>query len=297
MTTAGWTRSSRRWTLVRRVADSRGELLDLRLPRRGALAGARPADAGERAGRALPHRRGARSRRAGAAGRRPRRARPPGDGGREHACGARGRRRRAARPDQLRAHARRRHDHRPGLDLDRADGRARGGCGRPPLHGPARAREGRRRRPGRPARRRRGRNDRAGCGGRAVLLPSPGTVLEAGAKAGTFVEIKNSRIGERTKVPHLSYIGDADVGDDSNIAAGNITANFAHEPGKPKGRTTIGRNVRTGVDNTFVAPVTVGDDAWVAAGSVVTDDVPSGALAIARARQVNKEGRGGKGNS
>ncbi len=122
----------------------------------------------------------------------------------------------------------------------------------------------------------------------------PGTVLEAGAKAGTFVEIKNARIGARTKVPHLSYVGDADVGDDSNIAAGNITANFAHKPGEPKGRTTIGRNVRTGVDNTFVAPVTVGDDAWVAAGSVVTDDVPPGALAIARARQVNKEGRGGK---
>ena len=124
----------------------------------------------------------------------------------------------------------------------------------------------------------------------------PGTVLEAGAKAGTFVEIKNSRIGARTKVPHLSYVGDADVGADSNIAAGNITANFAHKPGEPKGKTTIGRNVRTGVDNTFVAPVTVGDDAWVAAGSVVTDDVPPGALAIARARQVNKEGRGGNRN-
>ena len=119
-------------------------------------------------------------------------------------------------------------------------------------------------------------------------------MLEAGAKAGTFVEIKNSRIGERTKVPHLSYIGDADVGEDTNIGAGNITVNFPHEPGRPKGRTTIGSNVRTGVDNAFVAPVTIGDDAWIAAGSVITEDVPPGALAIARARQENKEGRGGK---
>jgi bifunctional UDP-N-acetylglucosamine pyrophosphorylase/glucosamine-1-phosphate N-acetyltransferase len=122
----------------------------------------------------------------------------------------------------------------------------------------------------------------------------PGTVLEAGAKAGTFVEIKNSLIGERTKVPHLSYLGDADVGADTNIAAGNITANQEHT--RVKERTVIGRNVRTGVDNAFVAPVTIGDDAWIAAGSVITEDVPAGSLAIARAKQVNKEGRGGKRN-
>lgn len=120
----------------------------------------------------------------------------------------------------------------------------------------------------------------------------PGTVLEAGAKAGTFVEIKNSVIGERTKVPHLTYLGDADVGADTNIAAGNITANQEHT--RVKERTVIGRNVRTGVDNAFVAPVSIGDDAWIAAGSVITEDVPAGALAIARAKQVNKEGRGGK---
>jgi bifunctional UDP-N-acetylglucosamine pyrophosphorylase/glucosamine-1-phosphate N-acetyltransferase len=118
----------------------------------------------------------------------------------------------------------------------------------------------------------------------------PGTVLEAGAKAGAFVEIKNSRIGERTKVPHQSYIGDAEIGPDTNIAAGNITVNFPHEEGKPKGRTKIGRNVRTGVHNAFVAPVEIGDDAWVGAGSVITKDVPPEALAIARQRQVNKEG-------
>ncbi len=123
----------------------------------------------------------------------------------------------------------------------------------------------------------------------------PGTVLEAGAKAGTFVEIKNSRIGERTKVPHLSYLGDTDVGDDTNIAASNVTVNQDHET-RQKQRTVIGSNVRTGVDNAFVAPVTIGDDAWIAAGSVITEDVPAGSLAIARARQVNKEGRGGKRN-
>lgn len=124
----------------------------------------------------------------------------------------------------------------------------------------------------------------------------PGTVLEAGVKAGTFVELKNSRVGARSKVPHLSYIGDADIGEDTNIAAGNITVNLPHQPGRGKGRTTIGSNVRTGVDNAFVAPVSIGDDAWIGAGSVITDDVPPNALAVARSRQVNKEGRGGKRN-
>jgi bifunctional UDP-N-acetylglucosamine pyrophosphorylase/glucosamine-1-phosphate N-acetyltransferase len=118
----------------------------------------------------------------------------------------------------------------------------------------------------------------------------PGTVLEARAKAGTFVEIKNSHIGEGAKVPHLSYIGDADVGEGTNIAAGAITANYRPEFGPGKFRTTIGRNVHTGVHNVFVAPVKVGDNAWIAAGSVVTKNVPPGALAIARSRQVNKEG-------
>ena len=118
----------------------------------------------------------------------------------------------------------------------------------------------------------------------------PGTVLGESSKAGTYVEIKNSRIGDRTKVPHLSYIGDADIGDDTNVGAGAITANFPHRPGQPKGRTTIGDNVRTGVHNSFVAPLEVGDGAWIAAGSVITRDVPPGALGISRARQENKEG-------
>ena len=118
----------------------------------------------------------------------------------------------------------------------------------------------------------------------------PGTVLEEGAKAGAFVEIKNSRIGRGAKVPHQSYIGDADIGEETNIGAGAITANFPHKPGLPKGRTTIGKNVRTGVHNAFVAPVEVGDGAWIGAGSVITKDVPANALAVARARQENKEG-------
>jgi bifunctional UDP-N-acetylglucosamine pyrophosphorylase / glucosamine-1-phosphate N-acetyltransferase len=118
----------------------------------------------------------------------------------------------------------------------------------------------------------------------------PGTILGADSKAGTFVEIKNSRIGARTKVAHLSYIGDAEIGDDTNVGAGAITANFPHRPGLPKGRTTIGRNVRTGIHNGFVAPVEVGDGAWIAAGSVITKNVPAGALGIARPRQENKEG-------
>jgi bifunctional UDP-N-acetylglucosamine pyrophosphorylase / glucosamine-1-phosphate N-acetyltransferase len=118
----------------------------------------------------------------------------------------------------------------------------------------------------------------------------PGTVLESGAKAGAFVEIKNSRLGEGSKVPHQSYIGDADIGDGTNIGAGNITANFAHQPGQPKSRTTIGRNVRTGVHNAFVAPVEIGDEAWTGAGSVITKDVPPESLAVARARQETKEG-------
>ena len=134
----------------------------------------------------------------------------------------------------------------------------------------------------------------AHVGQRAVVGPfcylRPGTILGSDSKAGTFVEIKNSRIGDRTKVPHLSYVGDAEIGEDSNIGAGNITANFPHRPGEPKGRTTIGSNVRTGIHNGIVAPVEVGDGAWIAAGSVITEDVPAGALGIARARQENKDG-------
>jgi bifunctional UDP-N-acetylglucosamine pyrophosphorylase/glucosamine-1-phosphate N-acetyltransferase len=122
----------------------------------------------------------------------------------------------------------------------------------------------------------------------------PGACIGAGAKVGTFVEVKNSTIGARTKVPHLSYIGDADIGEGSNIGAGAITANYRPELGSGKQRTVIGRNVHTGSHNVFVAPVEIGDGAWVGAGSTITEDVPPDALAIARARQVNKEGYGGE---
>ena len=115
----------------------------------------------------------------------------------------------------------------------------------------------------------------------------PGALLRAGSKAGTFVEIKNSDIGEGTKVPHLSYVGDADIGEDSNMGAGTITANY---DGRNKHRTTIGARVHGGVHASLVAPVTVGDDAYTAAGSVITEDVPAGALGVARSRQVNIEG-------
>ena len=118
----------------------------------------------------------------------------------------------------------------------------------------------------------------------------PVSVIGEGAKIGSFVEVKNVAVGEGTKIPHLSYVGDAEVGEGTNVAAGNITANFSHVPGEPKGRTKIGRNVRTGVDTVFDAPVEVGDDAWIAAGSVITDDVPPGSLAGFAPRQTTKEG-------
>jgi bifunctional UDP-N-acetylglucosamine pyrophosphorylase / glucosamine-1-phosphate N-acetyltransferase len=118
----------------------------------------------------------------------------------------------------------------------------------------------------------------------------PGTKLGAGAKAGTFVEIKNSDVGAGAKIPHLSYIGDAEVGEGSNVAAGNITANFPHQPGRPKGKTKIGRNVRTGIHNGFEAPVEIGDDAWIAGGAYITEDVPPESLAGFPPKQITKEG-------
>lgn len=134
--------------------------------------------------------------------------------------------------------------------------------------------------------------DDASVGPYAYLRP--GTDLRADAKVGAFVEIKKSVVGERSKVPHLSYIGDATIGTDSNIGAGTITANYRPELGRGKQPTTFGNNVRTGSDNVFVAPVTVGDGAFTAAGSIVVEDVPAGALAIARARQVNLEDYAGR---
>jgi bifunctional UDP-N-acetylglucosamine pyrophosphorylase/glucosamine-1-phosphate N-acetyltransferase len=115
----------------------------------------------------------------------------------------------------------------------------------------------------------------------------PGTLLRERSKVGTFVEIKNSDVGEGAKVPHLSYLGDADVGAGTNLGASTITANY---DGRSKHRTTIGEQVHGGVHTSFVAPVTVGDHAWIAAGSVIVEEVPPGALGIARERQTNVEG-------
>jgi len=115
----------------------------------------------------------------------------------------------------------------------------------------------------------------------------PGTVVHEGAKIGTFVEVKNSEIGRGAKVPHLSYIGDAEIGEESNVGAGNITANY---DGRQKHRTKLGKRVKTGVNTSFVAPVDVGDRAYTGAGSVITDDVPEGALGISRPEQKNVEG-------
>jgi len=120
----------------------------------------------------------------------------------------------------------------------------------------------------------------------------PGTVLRSASRVGTFVEVKNSDVGSGTKIPHLSYIGDADIGEGSNLGAATITANY---DGHAKHRTTVGDRVRTGIDTALVAPVSVGDDAYTGAGSVITEDVPPGALGIARAKQVNLEGYAERG--
>ncbi|MBM3679087.1 MAG: bifunctional UDP-N-acetylglucosamine diphosphorylase/glucosamine-1-phosphate N-acetyltransferase GlmU, partial [Actinobacteria bacterium] len=122
----------------------------------------------------------------------------------------------------------------------------------------------------------------------------PGTVLSASSKAGTFVELKNTTVAEGAKVPHLSYIGDADIGEKANIGAGSITANLSHHPGRGKSRTKVGRNAKVAVDTMLVAPVTLGDDVWTAPSTVVTDDVPDNSLVGFAPRQTIKEGKGGK---
>jgi bifunctional UDP-N-acetylglucosamine pyrophosphorylase/glucosamine-1-phosphate N-acetyltransferase len=127
----------------------------------------------------------------------------------------------------------------------------------------------------------------AGCQIGPFAYLRPGTRLSDRVKIGTSVEVKNTAIGTGAKVPHLSYVGDATVGEQTNIGAGNITAN--HD-GFRKHRTSIGARVRTGSDCVFVAPVTVGDDAMTGAGSIIVDDVPAGALGIARERQRVIEG-------
>ncbi|HUL14409.1 MAG TPA: bifunctional UDP-N-acetylglucosamine diphosphorylase/glucosamine-1-phosphate N-acetyltransferase GlmU [Terriglobales bacterium] len=115
----------------------------------------------------------------------------------------------------------------------------------------------------------------------------PGTHLKAGARVGNFVETKKAVIGEGSKVPHLSYIGDAKLGSKTNIGAGTITCNY---DGVNKHQTTIGNKVFIGSDSVLVAPVKIGDGAYIGAGSAITENVPADGLGIARGRQVNKPG-------
>ncbi|MFD5567041.1 bifunctional UDP-N-acetylglucosamine diphosphorylase/glucosamine-1-phosphate N-acetyltransferase GlmU [Streptomyces cadmiisoli] len=115
----------------------------------------------------------------------------------------------------------------------------------------------------------------------------PGTRLGLKSKIGTYVETKNASVGEGTKVPHLSYVGDATIGEYTNIGAASVFVNY---DGESKHHTTVGSHCKTGSDNMFVAPVTVGDGAYTAAGSVITKDVPPGSLAVARGQQRNIEG-------
>ena len=274
------------------LAIERGELLDLRVPRRRALARARAADGAQRPGRAVPHRRCA-----GVA-----------DGGATVGVyvapdpaeteGVNTRVELAAATAVLRDRINEAHMLagvtivdpettwiEPTVTLEADASCTRSACC------VARRRRGRRR--DRPPRRRGGRGDRAGALVGPFCYLRPGTVLGASSKAGTFVELKNTSLGEGTKVPHLSYMGDAEIGDRTNVGAGTITVNLPHGGG-PKQRTEIGRDVRVGVDTVLVAPVTLGDDAWTAAGTVVTDDVPENALVGFPPRQDVKEGRGGR---
>jgi bifunctional UDP-N-acetylglucosamine pyrophosphorylase/glucosamine-1-phosphate N-acetyltransferase len=115
----------------------------------------------------------------------------------------------------------------------------------------------------------------------------PGTRLGRGAKAGAFVEMKNAQVGDDSKVPHLSYVGDAEIGERANIGASTVFVNY---DGVAKHVTTVGDDARVGSDTMLVAPVNIGDGAYTAAGSVITEDVPAGAMAVARAHQRNVEG-------
>ncbi|MDA2984344.1 MAG: DapH/DapD/GlmU-related protein, partial [Actinomycetota bacterium] len=111
-----------------------------------------------------------------------------------------------------------------------------------------------------------------------------GTELATDVKVGAYVEIKNSTIGPASKVPHLSYIGDAQIGEGTNIGAATVVVNY---DGVEKHRTEIGDHVRIGSDTMLIAPVSVGDGAYTAAGSVITEDVPAGAMGVGRSRQRN----------
>ncbi len=220
------------------------------------------------------------------------------------------RRGRGATPDPRAPHARRRHRRRPGLDLDRGRRRDRlRRAARARLHAdrrePDRHRLGRR--PAHDDDRRRARRrlqrpallpgrvlGRRPLLGRPLRLPAAEGAARGGRQGRHLRRDQElGRSAPGTKVPHLSYIGDADVGEGTNLGAATITANY---DGLDKNRTKIGRNVRTAVDTTLVAPVEVGDDAYTGAGSVIGEDVPPGALGIARPRAAQHRGlRGAQG--
>lgn len=130
-----------------------------------------------------------------------------------------------------------------------------------------------------------------GCSVGPFAYLRPGAKLADGARAGTFVEVKNSNVGAGSKIPHLSYVGDADIGDGSNLGAGTITANY---DGREKHRTKIGSNVRIGVDTMLVAPVEVGDGAYTGAGAVIRESIPPGALSVSRNDQRNVDDYAGR---
>lgn len=134
-------------------------------------------------------------------------------------------------------------------------------------------------------------SNKAEVGRRVTIGPyvnlRPGTVLGDGCKVGDFVEVKNSNIGAGTKLPHLSYIGDADVGERVNVGCGTVFVNY---DGFTKQRSTVGNDVFLGCQTNLIAPVTIGDEAYTAAGSTISKSVPPKAMAFARARQENKEG-------
>jgi bifunctional UDP-N-acetylglucosamine pyrophosphorylase/glucosamine-1-phosphate N-acetyltransferase len=130
--------------------------------------------------------------------------------------------------------------------------------------------------------------DGAQIGAEATVGPfsylRPGTILEKGVKVGAYVEVKESQIGAGSKVPHLSYIGDTTIGAGTNIGAATVTVNY---DGVEKHQTVIGDHVRIGSDTMLVAPLSIGDGAYTAAGSVITEDVPAGSMGVGRARQRN----------
>jgi bifunctional UDP-N-acetylglucosamine pyrophosphorylase/glucosamine-1-phosphate N-acetyltransferase len=126
--------------------------------------------------------------------------------------------------------------------------------------------------------------ENAGVGPYSFLRP--GTVLEEGSKVGAYCEVKNTRVGRGSKVPHLSYVGDTEIGEGANLGAGTITANY---DGQNKSRTSIGDGAFTGVNTNLIAPVTVGADSYTGAGSVVSKDVPPGRLAVGAPARAIKE--------